>query len=67
MYSYPVYLLHCIFLGVYDRIMIIESGNVFIDWGGKYIFTMILTLGISVIVTKYWNRPVQNALRKALR
>ncbi len=61
-YSYPIYLLHCLILYVYDRYIFFHTGNVFIDWGVKYIVTVIIALVTAVIITRYWDEPMQEVL-----
>lgn len=61
-YSYPIYLLHCLILQQYDKHIGVNTGNVFVDWGTKYIITVMMTLAIAILITQYFDKPIQGIL-----
>lgn len=63
-YSYPIYLLHCLVLQQYDRHIGLHTGNVFIDWGVKYVVTVVIALMLGMFITRYWDKPIQGILMR---
>lgn len=63
-YSYPIYLLHCLVLQQYDRHIGLLTGNVFSDWGVKYVVTVVIVLIIAIFITRYWDKPIQGILMR---
>lgn len=61
-YSYPIYLLHCLVLQQYDKYIGLKTGNVFVDWGVKYVIIVVVTLLLAIFITKYWDVPIQRCI-----
>lgn len=58
-YSYPIYLLHCFILKMYDRYNNLNYGNTFFNWFIKYLFVIIVSLIASVLLTRFFDEQIQ--------
>lgn len=63
-YSYPLYLYHYIVIMLYDKISISVSSSYSIAWFIKYVFVIVATLGISILLVRFIEKPLVNLLKK---
>ena len=65
-YSYPIYLTHYFLIHMLQRIWNFNIENSALNWGSQYLSILFISLIISCILEKYYNRPVVRWLEKYL-
>ncbi len=65
-YSYPIYLFHFFILAIYDKMNIPATGSALLDWCIKYVAALLASLAVSVILTKGFDRPMVERLKRML-
>ena len=65
-YSYPIYLLHCFISSLYDKYINLDVGNVFLNWGIKYLIVIAVSLIVSVLVTRFFDEPIQKLCKNKM-
>lgn len=65
-YSYPIYLFHFFILAIYDKMNIPATGSALLDWCIKYVTALLASLAVSVILTKGFDRPMVERLKRML-
>ena len=61
-YSYPIYLVHFFLLWIYNKYINVSLINSFISWGIKYAVVLLTSVGISYLLTKYFDKPITKFL-----
>lgn len=62
-YSYPVYLVHCLVIRLYD--FVVRNGaDTIMDWIIKYMFILSFSFFISYILIRWFDSPIQRKLAK---
>lgn len=65
-YSYPVYLFHILIIKLYKRYVPIIVDNLVVDWIILYIGTIIFTLLLSAVLTKFIDEPIVKVLQRRI-
>lgn len=61
-YSYPMYLFHYFIIRVYEKYVPNSSANIVVSWGQKYIAVLVTVLVVSIIISKYIEKPLVTKL-----
>ena len=60
------YLFHFFILAIYDKMNIPATGSALLDWCIKYVAALLASLAVSVILTKGFDRPMVERLKRML-
>ena len=64
-YTYPIYLFHKLIIYLYDKFLHISIVNhLTISWLIKYVLVVSISLGLSILLIKYIDKPINKYLNK---
>ena len=61
-YSYPIYLSHMMIKFVYSRFIPSLAGNACVDWIIRYCIVVVISLAISLLLDKCYDKPLRKLL-----